>query len=63
MTTEELARLALATLDKQAECRDHPKHSLQMERADYERKLRQACNDVIRPPSPGLFDQPKPDQP
>lgn len=55
-TIEEIARLAIKTLDLQQKFfKSRDQTDLQIAK-DYERRLRKACEEALKPPTPNLFD-------
>lgn len=56
MTAQELARQVLKVLDLQQRYFSAKTNTLLAECRDAERRLRQACEQIINPPQPGLFD-------
>jgi hypothetical protein len=58
MDLHELARLALKALEIQEEARTRPGPQTAAHARDAERRLKKACEDILSPPQPTLFDRP-----
>jgi hypothetical protein len=56
MTVEELARMVLHTLKLQKDYFDTRNPMKLLESKDAERRLKKAAEEILFPPTPGLFD-------